>query len=207
MNVDKILVGRTHLTMWDLGGDKGFRAVWERYYAEAHALVFVLDGTNRNRLEENVRELGQILRHSDLRDAPIMICVNKYDLPDPMPLDQIFLALNLHLFAPPPRVVSPTSPRPAPADSPSSPSLAPLMSSGSSSSSSSSSASPPPCGDSKEKENFVVVQPVRRPIQIMAVSAVTGEGIEALFSWLLDVVPKSVRAERLFALAHSNEYS
>jgi hypothetical protein len=50
--------GRSTLTLWDLGGEAGFRSVWERYFREAHIVVFVLDATARARLPEARAELG-----------------------------------------------------------------------------------------------------------------------------------------------------
>jgi ADP-ribosylation factor related protein 1 len=59
MNVEKFsLGGRTSLTCWDLGGETGFRSVWEKYYKEAHIVLFVLDATNDARLPEIDIELG-----------------------------------------------------------------------------------------------------------------------------------------------------
>lgn len=31
------------LIFWDLGGQAGLRSIWDKYYAESHALVFVVD--------------------------------------------------------------------------------------------------------------------------------------------------------------------
>jgi GTPase SAR1 family protein len=57
--------GRSTLTLWDLGGEAGFRSVWERYFREAHIVVFVLDATARARLPEARAELGMCARRSE----------------------------------------------------------------------------------------------------------------------------------------------
>ena len=42
----------TPLLCWDVGGAAGLRSIWSKYYAECHALVFVVDAADRGRLEE-----------------------------------------------------------------------------------------------------------------------------------------------------------
>ena len=58
MNVDKLSMGRANLTVWDLGGAADFRGVWEKYFREAHLVVFVVDAAAPSRLAEIRLELG-----------------------------------------------------------------------------------------------------------------------------------------------------
>lgn len=45
--------------MWDLGGQENLRTLWESYYNDAHGIVFVVDSSDRKRLEECKRALGE----------------------------------------------------------------------------------------------------------------------------------------------------
>lgn len=40
------------LVFWDLGGQAGLRSIWDKYYGECHALMYVVDASDRGRLEE-----------------------------------------------------------------------------------------------------------------------------------------------------------
>ena len=31
------------LILWDLGGQAGLRSIWDKYYAESHAILYVVD--------------------------------------------------------------------------------------------------------------------------------------------------------------------
>lgn len=42
----------SRINFWDLGGQKDLQSIWERYYSECHAIVFVVDSTDPVRLEE-----------------------------------------------------------------------------------------------------------------------------------------------------------
>lgn len=40
---------------WDLGGQKLLRSIWPKYYLECHGIIFMVDGSNGERMED-VRE-------------------------------------------------------------------------------------------------------------------------------------------------------
>lgn len=51
----------TPLLCWDVGGASGLRGIWSKYYGECHALVFVVDAADRQRLEEAKLALDRAL--------------------------------------------------------------------------------------------------------------------------------------------------
>jgi ADP-ribosylation factor related protein 1 len=82
LNVTKVsLSRRTVAQCWDLGGQSGLRSLWEHYFAEAHALVFVIDGADVDRLTEARAELVAVLQHPLLTDIPLAVVTNKQDKP------------------------------------------------------------------------------------------------------------------------------
>ena len=50
--VGRIEVNKARLNFWDLGGQRDLHSIWEKYYAECHAIVFVMDATAKDRIEE-----------------------------------------------------------------------------------------------------------------------------------------------------------
>lgn len=56
--VCKVRRGRIVLTFWDLGGQENLRTLWASYYSECHALVFVIDSADPERLEECCNTIG-----------------------------------------------------------------------------------------------------------------------------------------------------
>lgn len=52
MNLAKIFYRNHQLVFWDLGGQLKMRSIWEKYYKEAHAIVFLIDAVDVARLEE-----------------------------------------------------------------------------------------------------------------------------------------------------------
>ena len=54
----KITLPSTILKFWDLGGQRGIRSIWHRYYDDCHAVVFVIDAEDRERLSEGWEVFG-----------------------------------------------------------------------------------------------------------------------------------------------------
>jgi ADP-ribosylation factor related protein 1 len=80
LNLANISIGSADVTFWDLGGQEGLRVLWDKYYGEAHAILFVVDSSDAEHLGEALRELRGVLGDSSLADAPVLIFMNKKDL-------------------------------------------------------------------------------------------------------------------------------
>lgn len=57
-----ITINGTFLRLWDVGGQENLRTLWESYYQDAHALVFLIDSSDRERLEECKNTFGKYNR-------------------------------------------------------------------------------------------------------------------------------------------------
>lgn len=68
--------------VWDLGGGRDVRRYWSAYYRKAHSIVFVIDATDRRRLQEVSTTLQEILVDEVLRKLPLLVLANKQDLPN-----------------------------------------------------------------------------------------------------------------------------
>ena len=56
-----IVLPSTILQFWDLGGQRGIRNIWHRYYEDCHAVVYVIDAEDRERLSEGWEVFGMYL--------------------------------------------------------------------------------------------------------------------------------------------------
>ncbi|KAF9452760.1 P-loop containing nucleoside triphosphate hydrolase protein [Macrolepiota fuliginosa MF-IS2] len=60
-NTGKIMLPSTILQFWDLGGQRGIRNIWHRYFDDCHAVVYVIDAEDRERLSEGWEVFGMSL--------------------------------------------------------------------------------------------------------------------------------------------------
>lgn len=85
-----------NFTLWDLGGQKAIRSLWENYYEQNDALIYVIDSSDSYRIEETGGELYQILQTAELSGLPILIYANKQDLNLSLTVEEILDQLNLN---------------------------------------------------------------------------------------------------------------
>jgi ADP-ribosylation factor related protein 1 len=48
------------MNFWDLGGQEELQALWDKYYAECHGVVYVIDSSDPDRLQETWRAFGTL---------------------------------------------------------------------------------------------------------------------------------------------------
>lgn len=66
--------------MWDLGGQSEIRPYWRCYYPNTNALVFVIDSSDKERMDTAKQELFLLLQEDDLKNVPVAILANKQDI-------------------------------------------------------------------------------------------------------------------------------
>lgn len=93
-NVHTISVDKTLLKFWDLGGQTELRELWGEYFTHCHAVIFVVDSSDKDRIEEVSRELIKVIDSSESYDGldtsiPILMLANKQDLKDKLEVEDI----------------------------------------------------------------------------------------------------------------------
>jgi ADP-ribosylation factor 1/2 len=99
-NVETVEYKNLKFTVWDVGGQSKLRPLWRHYYTGTQALIFVLDSndTDNDRVELAKEELHRLMQNDELRDALLLVFVNKQDLPRAMSVSEVAERLELHRF-------------------------------------------------------------------------------------------------------------
>lgn len=73
-----------HFTVYDMSGQTRYRSLWEHYYSEVQAIIFVVDSTDRIRMCVAKEELETLLNHPEIQNspAPILLFANKVHIPE-----------------------------------------------------------------------------------------------------------------------------
>ncbi|KAK7101141.1 ADP-ribosylation factor-related protein 1-like [Littorina saxatilis] len=100
LNIGKIDLGKTRLNFWDLGGQEELQSLWDKYYAESHAIIYVVDSSDRERIEESKAAFDKMVVNSSLHGVPLLLLANKQDLQGCMSLGSV-----KDVFNPIPQVV------------------------------------------------------------------------------------------------------
>ncbi|KAI7527960.1 hypothetical protein KC317_g20795 [Hortaea werneckii] len=77
------------LNIWDVGGQKTLRTYWKNYFEKTDTLIWVVDATDSERLEDCRAELKGLLLQERLMGASLLVFKNKSDVPGCMTTDDI----------------------------------------------------------------------------------------------------------------------
>ena len=78
-NVEEISYNNVKLQAWDLGGQESTRSVWDVYFVNTDAIIYVIDSHDTN-YDESKTQFYKLLENEALKNAVILIYANKQDL-------------------------------------------------------------------------------------------------------------------------------
>merc|ERR1719440_2355226 len=94
-NVEEVEYKNLSLTVWDIGGQDKIRKLWRYYYQGTDGAIFVVDSSDRDRIEDARQELFKMLNEDEMRDAVLLVFANKQDLPGAMDAAEVTEKLGL----------------------------------------------------------------------------------------------------------------
>ncbi|KAI3462171.1 hypothetical protein Pfo_018834 [Paulownia fortunei] len=78
-NMRKVTKGNVTIKLWDLGGQRRFRSMWERYCRGVSVIVYVVDAADRDSIPISRSELHDLLKKPSLGGIPLLVLGNKID--------------------------------------------------------------------------------------------------------------------------------
>ena len=91
---ERIKVRNLVFEVWDIGGQRNLRRLWDEYVKNADVLIFMIDAADRSRFLEAKEEFWRIVNIMD-RSIPLLVLANKADLPDAATVFEIADVLEL----------------------------------------------------------------------------------------------------------------
>jgi small GTP-binding protein len=88
-NVEELSYNNVKFQAWDLGGQESTRSVWDVYYMNTDAVVYVIDSQDEEYYEESKLQFHKLIKHPTLKNATILIFANKQDLKDAKSVSQL----------------------------------------------------------------------------------------------------------------------
>jgi ADP-ribosylation factor related protein 1 len=77
------------LNFWDLGGQTDLHSIWSSYYADSHAIVFMVDSTDTARINEVMPVLSKIIQNDETEGVPVLMLANKQAVSGALSVDGI----------------------------------------------------------------------------------------------------------------------
>ncbi|KAL1451722.1 hypothetical protein WDU94_006073 [Cyamophila willieti] len=89
LNIGQIDINTVRLNFWDLGGQLELQSLWDKYYAECHALIYVVDSNDRDRIAESKETFDKMISNENLIGVPLLVLANKQDIRDCMGVREV----------------------------------------------------------------------------------------------------------------------
>lgn len=77
---ESIQIKNFKLSVWDVAGQDSLRSLWKHYYQNTKAVIFVVDSSDKARMDLAKNELQKIVGDDELKDATLLLLANKMDL-------------------------------------------------------------------------------------------------------------------------------
>ncbi|ELR23513.1 GTPbinding ADP-ribosylation factor Arf1, putative [Acanthamoeba castellanii str. Neff] len=95
-NIESVEYKNIRFTVWDIGGQDRIRGLWRHYYTGVEGVIFVVDSSDKDRIDEASEELQMMLRETELKNAAVLVFANKQDVEGCLTPDQLTTHLKLH---------------------------------------------------------------------------------------------------------------
>ncbi|VIO97160.1 ADP-ribosylation factor family [Brugia malayi] len=90
---------KAEIIAYDLGGGERIRSIWKNYYPEVFGVIYIIDGSDEDRIEESGQLLKDVISDKDLMNKPFLIILNKKDRGRCIDEIQFTDRFNLHNLA------------------------------------------------------------------------------------------------------------
>ena len=78
-NVESLQYKKLNFQVWDIGGQTKIRQLWNHYYANTQALIYVVDSSDPERFGLAKETLDAMLATEELSLVPVLVYANKQD--------------------------------------------------------------------------------------------------------------------------------
>ncbi|KAK6171412.1 ADP-ribosylation factor-like protein 4C [Patella vulgata] len=82
-------------TIWDIGGKDNMRPLWKSYLRSADGIIFVIDSSDKERMEEAKIELNKFVKSHNTSKLPTLVIANKQDLQEALDPEEIEKMLSI----------------------------------------------------------------------------------------------------------------
>ena len=78
-NVETVTYKNISFQCWDIGGQTILRDLWRHYYNGTNGIIFIVDSSDRERIDIARDTLHMMLQEEELKGASLLVYANKQD--------------------------------------------------------------------------------------------------------------------------------
>lgn len=89
LNIGRLDTAGIRVNFWDLGGQSDLQCLWDKYYSESHAVIYIVDSDDPGRLEDSKAAYDKMIKNETLTGVPVLLVSNKMDSSTALRLERI----------------------------------------------------------------------------------------------------------------------
>ena len=89
LNIGRLNTAGVRVNFWDLGGQSELQCLWDKYYSESHAVIYIVDADDPGRMEDSKLAYDKMITNDALKGVPVLLVSNKMDSPTALSLARI----------------------------------------------------------------------------------------------------------------------
>jgi ADP-ribosylation factor-like protein 6 len=93
--VEEFAKGKVNFKVFDMGGAKKFRNLWELYFKDVQGVIFVIDSADKVRMVVCQDEIRMIVENPAMKGVPILFFANKSDVAGSLTPQELVESLEL----------------------------------------------------------------------------------------------------------------
>ncbi|KAG9240354.1 ADP-ribosylation factor family-domain-containing protein [Calycina marina] len=97
-NVETVTYKNVKFNVWDVGGQDKIRPLWRHYFSGTQGLIFVIDSSDKVRIDEARQELHRIINDREMKESLLLVFANKQDIPGAMKPQEVTDKLELNVL-------------------------------------------------------------------------------------------------------------
>lgn len=94
LNIGQIDVSGIRMNFWDLGGQKELQCLWDKYYAESHGVIYIIDSSDREHIPASKETFDRVISSESLAGVPLLVLANKQDVAQCMGVREVKPVFN-----------------------------------------------------------------------------------------------------------------
>ncbi|POS85694.1 P-loop containing nucleoside triphosphate hydrolase [Erysiphe pulchra] len=94
-NVETVTYKNVKFNVWDVGGQDKIRPLWRHYFSGTQGLIFVVDSSDKARIDEARQELHRIINDREMKESLLLVFANKQDISGAMKPQEVTDSLKL----------------------------------------------------------------------------------------------------------------
>ena len=97
LNIFDVKHGESTFTIWDLPNQEKTRILWKDIYASTDGIIYVMDVSDKDRLNEEIKNFEGLLSENELKTCPLLVMA-KQDSSHSLSPDEVIKLLNMEKY-------------------------------------------------------------------------------------------------------------